>query len=109
MRVSWRRWPLAVGPAWRTGNESLAFDLSLAPALVWLRVSGSDFQPSKAQNGVTWAGIADARLASRGRFGWFFAANAQAHLARSSAYAGDSEYDLPRFVACLLFGARLSP
>lgn len=107
--VNWRRWPLALGPTWRSGGDALALDVSLAPALSWLRVAGSEFEPDKTQSGLTWAGIFDARLASRRRVGWFVAAHGQVYFAESSVYAGDAEDALPPFVFSVLVGARLAP
>lgn len=107
--VDWRRWPASVGPMLRFQTASVAYDLALAPALVWLRVSGADFEPSRSQGGLTWAAVAEARVATRGPLGWFAALHGQAYLVDSSAYAGASEYVLPRFAATLLVGGRLSP
>lgn len=107
--VSWRRWPLSLGPTFRVSSDALAFDLTLAPALSWLRVSGFDFDPGKTRSGLTWAGTFDARLAARGKVGWLVAVNGQAYFAESSAYVADAEYVLPRFVISVLVGARVAP
>jgi len=107
--VSWRRWPLGLGPTLRLRGAALVADLSLAPALVWVRASGANFQPNLSQTGFTWAGMLDVRLASRSKVAAFAALNAQTYLARSRAFVGAHEYPLPPLVFSILLGARLAP
>jgi hypothetical protein len=106
--VRWRRWPLSVGPTWCLSTDAVELDLTVAPALSWLRVSGADFEPVKTQSDVTWALAVDARVASRAALGWFAAASGQVYLGESTAFAGAAEYALPRLVVTLLVGARLN-
>lgn len=107
--VTWRRWPVSLGPVLRFNANGVVYDVSLAPALVWLRVAGADFEPNRSRNAFTWAGVGEVRAASRGRFGWFAALQGQAYLVDSSAYVGGDEYQLPRFALTLWAGARLAP
>jgi hypothetical protein len=107
--VSWRRWPLWGGPSWRFGFGALALDVSSGPALTWLRVAGADLSQPRARNALTWAWTVDARLASRGRWGWFVGVSGYAYLGESSAFVGGSEYSLPRFALSTLVGGRFAP
>lgn len=107
--VRWRRWPLWWGPSWRFDLDGLALDVTSGPALAWLRVAGADLEGAKAQSGLTWAWTLDARLASRGGWGWFVGASGYAYLGQSTAYASASEFALPRFAVSALVGARVLP
>ncbi len=109
--VVWRRWPIALGPTLRLDGGALRYDFTLAPALSWLRVSGTDFAPNRSRSALTWAALLDARVGSRGEAGIFVGLQAHAYLylVESSAYVGQAEYPLPRFVLSLLVGGRVAP
>lgn len=61
--VSWRRWPVSLGPSWswRTGRLALEVDASAGAA--WLHVQGQGFAENQDHNDVDFGGSAGARLA----------------------------------------------
>jgi hypothetical protein len=107
--VSWRRWPIGVGPSYRWQASRLRFDVSLGPALAWLRVRGVGFAPNYSQHAATWAGFGSVRLASRGRTGIFALVNTVFYFGDSIAYAAAAEYRLPPVSLSLFVGATASP
>lgn len=109
--VIWRRWPLALAPTWRWSERAWQLDASLGPALAWLHFVGQGFEPDKRQDGVTWAGYADLRIASRGKLGFWGGLSALAYFAQSTAYIGDGvqRYSLPPVAVAAWVGGRFAP
>lgn len=108
--VEWRRWPLAIGPTLRLRSSHVAWELSLAPALAWVRLSGEGFDRNFAQRGYTLGGLVQVQAGSGGRHWATFAAlNAQLYFGNTEAYAGTLSYTLPSLVLSAFVGGRWSP
>jgi hypothetical protein len=109
-RVVWSRYPLGAGPTLRLVTRSLAWDLTLAPALVWVRVEGDGFDRDHTRNGVTVAGLGQLRAGTRGRrWGVWGALTSQVYFGELRAFVGDSRTSLPRAVIGAELGVRFSP
>lgn len=106
--VDWRRWPVAVGPSVRLGSATWTADLTLGPALAWLRLSGDGFSPNRTRDGATWAGFAHLRVATHGKIAIFASALTE-YYAPSQAFVGSEDYPLPRLSVTLCVGASISP
>ena len=76
-QISWRRWPLSLGPTMRLDTPTLALALSAGPALAWLHLGGDSFDHVTTQDGAAWAGFAEVLVSGKGRpvtpFGTFTA------------------------------------
>jgi hypothetical protein len=109
-RVVWSRYPFGAGPTLRLVTRSLAWDLTLAPALVWVRAAGDGFDRDLTQNGVTVAGLGQLRAGTRGRrWGVWGAVTSQVYFGELKAFVGDSRVFLPRAVVGAVLGVRFSP
>jgi hypothetical protein len=112
-RVSWWRWPLALGAGARIEGKTLSFALSAGPAAAWLRLTGESFDRTSTQNAVSWGGFLDAVVTGRGpTLRPFGALNAQIYPAPAKAYVDAStplEWQLPRLSLTLFVGIRFWP
>jgi hypothetical protein len=112
--VDWRRWPLGMGPSLRVTTGSATWDASAGPALGWLHFSGSNFDRTSGQDGLTLGGFLQVRVSSQGRrAGVFGLANAQLYpgdfAARADGDDGPWLSAVPKFSLGLAFGVWLSP
>jgi hypothetical protein len=108
--VAWRRWPLAIGPTLRLRSSRVAWELSLAPTLAWVRLTGERFERNLAKRGFTLGGLAQLQASSVGRHWTTFAAvNTQIYFGNTEAYAGPLSYTLPAVVMGAFVGGRWSP
>ncbi|HXK17542.1 MAG TPA: hypothetical protein VNG33_07060, partial [Polyangiaceae bacterium] len=111
-QVSWRRWPLGVGPSFSAGSPSLAWELNPGVALGWLHVAGKKFDHTFRHDAATWGGYLNARVSSRGpHWGAFGLANAQFYPVKADVYVtgiGDS-WPVPRLTLALAVGVDFSP
>jgi len=111
-QVSWRRWPLGVGPTWRSGGPRLAAELSPGVALAWLHVAGQDFDHNGAHDAVVWGGYFNVRVSSRGRhWGVFGLADAQFYPIKADVYVSGVQpaWPVPRWSLVLAAGVDFSP
>jgi hypothetical protein len=108
--VEWRRWPLAIGPTLRLRSSDVAWELSLAPAVAWIRLTGERFDRNLTQRGFTLGGFAQLQVSSIGRPWVAFAAlTTQIYLGNTEAYVGPLSYGLPSLVMGACVGTRFSP
>jgi len=75
-RVSYWRWPLALGPLVRLPLADVRFDLHAGLALGWVHAAGRDFHPSSTHNVLRGGGLVGAHVEyGRGRLRPFFEAS----------------------------------
>lgn len=111
-QVSWRRWPLGIGPSLRLASGTWAFSLSAGPAAAWLGLGGDSFDRVVDQNGLVWGGFGELLVSGRAYpFAPFGALNVQLYPGNTTAYVSglDLSWDLPPLSATLIVGARLAP
>lgn len=111
-QVTWRRWPLALGPTLRLATPVLAFAVSAGAAVAWLHMAGDSFDRVSSQGGAVWGGFAEALVSGRGRPLTAFAAfNAQLYPAETRAYVIGlpQSWVLPPLSLTLSVGVRFSP
>jgi hypothetical protein len=111
-QVSWRRWPLGIGPTVRLASSSVAFAFSAGPAAAWLHLRGDSFDHVSEQDGLVWGGFGEVLVSGRAHpFTPFGALNLQFYPGNTTAYVGglDLQWDLPPLSAMLVVGARLAP
>lgn len=111
-QVGWRRWPLGVGPTWRTGGPRLTGELSPGVALGWLHVAGQHFDHNVSRDAVAWGGYFNARVSSRGRhWGVFGLADAQFYPMKADVYVSGVQpaWPVPRWSLVLAAGVDFSP
>lgn len=106
---SWRRWPLALSPTFRVAGRGWDVDASAGPALAWLHLAGSGFEPDKRSDGASWAGFADLRVASRATIGLWAGLSGLVYFEKSTAFVGAARQDLPRLALAAWLGARWAP
>jgi hypothetical protein len=111
-QVTWRRWPLGIGPSLRLATGTWAFSLSAGPAAAWLGLGGDSFDRVADQNGLVWGGFGELLVSGRAHpFAPFGALNVQFYPGNTTAYVSglDLSWDLPPLSATLIVGARLAP
>ena len=111
-RVSWRRWPLAVGPTLRLATSSVVLAFSAGPAVGWLHLGGDAFDRVSARDGVVWGGFAEALVSGQARpLTLFGALSAQVYPGKTTAYVSGLElqWDLPKAAVSVALGVQLSP
>jgi hypothetical protein len=110
--VTWRRWPLGIGPSLRLATSAWALSLSAGPAMAWLRLGGESYDRVAEANGLVWGGFGEVLVSGRGYlFAPFGALSVQYYPANTTAYVGGSDlsWDLPKLSATVVVGARLAP
>jgi hypothetical protein len=111
-QVSWRRWPLSVGPTLRLATPTLALALSAGPAVAWLHLEGHSFDHVSSQDGPSWGGFAEAVVSGKGRpFTPFGAFVAHFYPKETEAYVARlvQRWVLPPLSLTVTVGARFSP
>jgi hypothetical protein len=112
-QVSWRRWPLAVGPSLRLGSPRLAWDFDPGVAVGWLHVAGTNFDHTSQKDGADWGGYLNVRVSSRGRhWGVFGLADAQFYPGKADVYVSgipDAPWTVPGLSLVLAVGVDFSP
>lgn len=111
-KVSWRRWPVGVGPTLRLATQHVDFAFSAGPALAWLRVGGDSFDRVATQSGFVGGGFGELLASGRARpLTVFGALNVQFYPATTTARVSglDLQWDLPALSSTLVVGARFSP
>jgi hypothetical protein len=112
-RVSYRRWPIALGPLWRVPLADARLDFHVAPALAWLRAEGQDFESSFSRDVLRPAGLLGVRAGyGRGSVSGFLEASGVAW-GRTEAFiekgAEEPAVALPSFELYLTVGASWTP
>lgn len=111
-QVSWRRWPVGIGPSLRLATGTWAFSLSAGPAAAWLVLGGDSFDRVATQNGLAWGGFGELLVSGRAYpFAPFGAVNVQLYPGNTTAYVSglDLSWDLPPLSATVIVGVRLAP
>jgi hypothetical protein len=111
-QVSWRRWPVGIGPTLRVATQHVDFAFSAGPALAWLRLGGNSFDHVAEQSGFVGGGFGELLASGRARpLTVFGALNVQFYPATTTAKVSglDLEWDLPALSSTLVVGARFSP
>jgi hypothetical protein len=111
-QVTWRRWPVGIGPTLRLATKHADFAFSAGPGVAWLHLGGGSFDHVAEQNGLVWGGFGELLASGRARpLAPLAALNVQFYPANTEAYVSglDLKWALPAFSATLVMGARLSP
>jgi hypothetical protein len=111
-QVSWRRWPLSLGPTLRLDTPTLALALSAGPAVAWLRLRGDSFDHVSTQDGASWGGFGEAVVSGKGRpFTPFGAFTAHFYPKETEAYVMGlaQRWVLPPLSLNITVGARFAP
>jgi hypothetical protein len=111
-QVSWRRWPLGVGPNLRVGGLRLAWDFNPGVAVGWLHVAGSNFDHNSPKDGLDFGGYFNVRVSSRGRhWGIFGLADAQFYPGGANVYVTGitPTWTVPGLSLALAVGIDFSP
>jgi hypothetical protein len=111
-QVSWRRWPLGVGPTLRLETPTLALALSAGPAVAWLHLAGDSFDHDTSQDGAAWGGFAEVLVSGKGRpFTPFAAFVAQFYPKDTEVYVTRlaQRWVLPPLSLSITVGARFVP
>jgi len=111
-KISWRRWPLGVGPTLRLATPNVAMAFSAGPAVAWLQLGGDSFDSVRDQNVAAWGGFAEALVSGRGHpFTPFGALDLQFYPGNTTAYVSgvDLRWPVPSVSVSVVVGARLAP